>query len=337
MELSWIYILAIAVSFGIAALSGFVIIPMMRKLRFGATIYEEGPAWQKSKNGTPLMGGFMFILGTVISLMISVAIYNSDHGSQQETLRLLSGVMFALLNGFIGFLDDYIKSVRKDREGLTPGQKMIMQFVLAAAFLAALYALGDTSTEIEIPFIGDIDLWLFYYPLMMLVLVYLTNAVNLTDGEDGLCGSVTVVYSAVMLIIFLQSEMGGYGLFAAALAGGVMGFLVWNLHPAKIFMGDTGSMFLGGAVCAMGFILHEHVVLAFAALLYIAEALSVVIQVTYFKITKKKYGEGRRIFKMTPIHHHFEMSGFSENKIVITFSLFTLICGAIAVVMHIYG
>ena len=334
----WMIVLAVVIAFVIAALSGLVLIPMMRKLHFGATIYEEGPAWQKSKNGTPLMGGFMFIIGSVISLVVCMAIYNSGNsGSQTMTLKLLSAVMFALLNGFIGFLDDYIKAVRKDREGLTPGQKMIMQFVLAAAFLAALYGLGDVSTAIRFPFIGELDLWIFYYPIMMLVLVYLTNAVNLTDGVDGLCGSVTVVYCAIMLIIFLHLKDMEHALFAAALAGGVMGFLVWNLHPAKIFMGDTGSMFLGGAVCAMGFVLHEHVVLAFAALLYIAEALSVVIQVSYFKITKRKYGEGRRIFKMTPIHHHFEMSGFSENKIVITFSLFALITGAIAVVMHIYG
>ena len=336
----WIVFLAVVIAFAVSAVSGFVLIPLFKKMAFGATIYEQGPVWQKDKNGTPLMGGFMFMAGSVLSLAICSAIVHgrADSGlGTKDTLSLLAGVMFALLNGVIGFIDDYIKAVKKQREGLTPKQKMVMQFLLAAAYLAALYLLGDTSTAIHFPFIGELDLWIFYYPIMMLVLVYLTNAVNLTDGVDGLCGSATVVYCAVMLVIFMVAKMADYSLYAAALAGGIMGFLVWNLHPAKIFMGDTGSMFLGGSVCAMGFILHEHVILCFAALLYIIEALSVVIQVGWFKITKKKYGEGRRIFKMTPIHHHFEMSGFSENRIVITFSLFTLLSGALALVMYLFG
>ncbi|MBQ5331610.1 MAG: phospho-N-acetylmuramoyl-pentapeptide-transferase [Oscillospiraceae bacterium] len=336
----WLIFLACALSFVAAALSGLFIIPLMRKLNFGATIYEKGPAWQKSKNGTPIMGGFMFIIGVLLSCAVCVGIYgvtkspdSVGNAGTLSVLRLIAGLAFAFLNGVIGFTDDYIKAVKKQVEGLNPKQKMVMQFVLSCLFLLALYLLGDKDTSIHFPFIGDLELGLFYYPLMVLVLIYLTNAVNLTDGVDGLCSSITVVFSLGMLVIFSKAGMEEYRIYSAALAGGCLGFLIWNFHPAKIFMGDTGSMFLGGSVCAMGFVLHEHVILAVAAIVYILEALSVVIQVSYFKITKKKYGEGRRIFKMTPIHHHFEKSGWSEEKIVIAFSAVTLLAAAASVLM----
>lgn len=330
----WINIFAAAIAFAVAALSGMFLIPMLKKMHFGATIYEQGPAWHKSKNGTPLMGGFMFIFGTVIACAAGYAIYRySDSGitllpDTNGLLKLIAGLAFALLNGVIGFLDDYIKGVKKQNLGLRAKQKMAMQLVLSSAFLYVLYLLGDTSTAIALPFFGDLDLKLFYYPIMILYLIYLTNAVNLTDGVDGLCGTVTAVFAMCYLTIFSAMGMYEYSIFASALAGGCMGFLVWNLNPAKVFMGDTGSMFLGGSVCAMGFITHQHLLLALLALVYIFEALSVVLQVISFKTT------GKRIFKMSPIHHHFEMSGFSEYKIVITFSLFGLFCGIIANVIY---
>lgn len=334
----WIIFLTAAVSFAAAFTSGFALIPFFRRLKFGATIYEDGPAWQKSKNGTPIMGGFMFIIGTVVSVAISVGIYRATNGGGDtgELLRLLIALAFALLNGCIGFADDYIKSVKKQVEGLSPKQKMIFQFILSVAFLGGLYAIGDTSTAIHFPFIGDLDLWIFYYPIMVLVLIYLTNAVNLTDGVDGLCSCVTIVFALGFLCIFRSGAHTEMSLFAAALAGGCIGFLIWNFHPAKIFMGDTGSMFLGGAVCAFGFVYHQHIILFIAAILYIFEALSVVLQVSYFKITAnialKKTGvrEGKRIFKMTPIHHHFEMSGFSEVQICALFSAVTLLAVILA-------
>ncbi|MBQ4363549.1 MAG: phospho-N-acetylmuramoyl-pentapeptide-transferase [Oscillospiraceae bacterium] len=338
----WLVFLACFLSFGVAALSGLFLVPFFRKLNFGATIYEDGPAWHKSKNGTPLMGGFMFILGTIISVAGCIGILGVSGGSGTEngTLKLLAGMGFALLNGVIGFIDDYIKAVKKQNEGLNPKQKMIMQFFVSSAFLLMLYLLGDKDTSIHFPFIGDLELWYFYYPIMLLVLIYLTNAVNLTDGVDGLCSSITVVFALTMLVIFSRIDFGEYKIFCAALAGGCMGFLIWNFHPAKIFMGDTGSMFLGGAVCAVGFVLHEHVILVCAAIVYILEALSVVIQVGYFKITAaqslKKTGvrEGKRLFKMTPIHHHFEKSGFTENGIVALFSAITLLGGILANLLY---
>lgn len=171
---------------------------------------------------------------------------------------------------------------------------------------------------------------------MLVVILYLTNAVNLTDGVDGLCGTVTMVNMLLMTIICVLLSLQEMSIFTIALAGGCLGFLVWNLHPAKCFMGDTGSMYLGAAVVSVGLVTHQHLVLLLVALLYILEALSVVIQVTYFKYTKKKYGEGRRIFKMTPIHHHFELSGFSEYKIVITFSLFALVMGILGLLLVLF-
>lgn len=329
----WINLLAAAIGFAAAAASGLVLIPMLKKMHFGATIYEKGPAWHKDKNGTPLMGGFMFIIGTVLACAVCYGIWKFTRPDMSVVpdntglLKLLAGLGFALLNGVIGFLDDYIKGVKKQNLGLRAKQKMAMQLVLSAAFLYVLYLLGDTSTSITLPFIGELDLKFLYYPIMILYLIFLTNAVNLTDGVDGLCGTVTVVFAVCYLMIFSSMGLYEYSLFASALAGGCMGFLVWNLNPAKIFMGDTGSMFLGGAVCAMGFITHQHLLLALVAIVYICEALSVVLQVISFKTT------GKRIFKMSPIHHHFEMCGFSEYKIVITFSLFGLICGILANVL----
>ncbi len=329
-----INLLAAAIAFAAASLSGLVLIPALKKMHFGATIYEKGPAWHKSKNGTPLMGGFMFIIGTVLACSACVGIFHATGGTAVDMngfYKLLAGLGFALLNAFIGFLDDYIKGVKKQNLGLRAKQKMAMQVVLSAAFLYLLYLLGDTSTAIWLPVAGELDFGIFYYPIMILYLMFLTNAVNLTDGVDGLCGTVTTVFCICFLVIFSFLGMDHYEIFASALAGGCMGFLVWNLNPAKIFMGDTGSMFLGGAVCAMGFITHKHLLLALVAIVYVCEALSVVLQVISFKTT------GKRIFKMSPIHHHFEMSGFSEYKIVITFSLFGLLCGAIGASAVIMG
>ncbi|MGN0675507.1 MAG: phospho-N-acetylmuramoyl-pentapeptide-transferase, partial [Oscillospiraceae bacterium] len=281
--------------------------------------------------GTPMMGGFMFIIGTAVAAAVGYAIFRYREAALTAVpdntglYKLLAGFAFALLNAGIGFIDDYIKAVKKQNLGLKAKQKMIMQFLLSCAFLYALYLLGDHSTAIRFPFFGDVDFGIFYYPIMVLYLIFLTNAVNLTDGIDGLCGSVTVIVGLSFVMLCAAMGMWEYSIFSMALAGGCLGFLVWNLHPAKVFMGDTGSMFLGGAVCAIGFATHRHLLLALIAIVYIIDALSVVIQVTYFKITK-----GKRLFKMSPIHHHFELCGFSEYKIVITFSTAALIAGVAA-------
>lgn len=327
----WINMVVALTAFAIAAVTGIFLIPLLKKIHFGQTIYEKGPAWHKSKQGTPIMGGFMFIIGSAVAIAVGYALYrfrSADTAALPDNTglyRLLAGYGFALLNCGIGFIDDYIKAVKKQNLGLKPKQKMVMQFVFSSAFLYALYLLGDHATTITFPIFGDVDFGIFYYPIMVLYLIFLTNAVNLTDGIDGLCGSVTVISSLSFVMLCAAMGMWEYSIFSMALAGACLGFLIWNLHPAKVFMGDTGSMFLGGSICAIGFAMHQHLLLALVAIVYVLEALSVVVQVCYFKATK-----GKRLFKMSPIHHHFEMCGFSEYKIVITFSTAALIAGVAA-------
>lgn len=336
----WVINLAVTLlSFVIAGVSGIFLIPFLRRIKFGQPIKtEDGPQWHAKKQGTPTMGGFMFIIASIITSMVGYWIYRLRGGVdvtsvavQHSFYRLLSVIAFSALFGLIGFIDDFTKVARKKNDGLSPMQKIALQVVFSVGFLFALYKFGDSSTKLDLGFWQSPSLGIFYYILMIPVIIYLTNAVNLTDGVDGLCGSVTFAAMLIFTVccaILKESELS---LFTMALAGGCLGFLIWNLNPAKCFMGDTGSMFLGAAVTGVGLVLHKHLLLLLAALVYIIEALSVVIQVTYFKHTKRKTGEGKRIFKMTPIHHHFEMSGFSEYKIVITFTITGIIFGVLGI------
>ena len=340
----WISIGTALVSFALAALIGIVLIPYLKKIHFGQTILEIGPKWHKSKQGTPIMGGFMFIISSIVATVIGYLIYRSQNmidvtekTASQNILRLVSCIIFSVLFSGIGFLDDYIKAIKKQNLGLNPKQKMIFQFILSAAFLAVLYILGDKSTKIDLIFV-QLDLGIFYYPIMILFMIYVSNAVNLTDGVDGLCGSVTFVTMLAFSAICGIMDLYEISIYAVAIAGGCLGFLIWNLHPAKCFMGDTGSMYLGGSFVAIGLTTHKHLLIVLVGLVYILEALSVVIQVTYFKITARQHynktgekGKGKRIFKMSPIHHHFEMCGFSEYKIVITFSVTAIIVSALGI------
>lgn len=337
----WLSLLIPILSFIISAFIGKFLIPFMHKISFGQTIEKFVGSKLEShqkKQGTPIMGGFMFIISSVVMSIVGYVIYrvvSLDITSQDTTkdlLRMFACIIYALCFCGIGFADDYTKAVKKQNLGLTPKQKMLFQFIFSALLLGVLYLLGDTSTEIDFIF-TSVDFGFLYYPVMILLMIFLSNAVNLTDGVDGLCGSVTVITMLSLSTICGLMKLNEISIFAMAIAGGCLGFLVWNLHPAKIFMGDTGSMFLGGSFVAIGMCTHQHLLLALVGIIYVCEALSVVIQVTYFKITKKIYGEGRRIFKMTPIHHHFELSGFSEYKVVIIFSIVSLIAGVIAVML----
>lgn len=328
----WINIITAAVAFAVSAGSGFFLIPYLKKLHFGQTILDIGPKWHKSKEGTPTMGGFMFLMGTIMAVVIGFVIYNSlnddieigDRGVKM--LKLLCGILMSMLFCLIGFIDDFIKVSKKRNLGLTSKQKLVLQFLISGMYLFALYLLGDRSTSFNFGFY-ELDLKFFYYPLMILFITFLVNAVNLTDGIDGLCGSVTAVGSISFLMISMLLTENEQALFSVALAGACLGFLVWNLHPAKVFMGDTGSMFLGGAIVSIGMATRQHFILAIIGIVYICEALSVVLQVICYKTT------GKRIFKMSPIHHHFEMSGWSEYKIVIVFSAVALIAGIISIIM----
>ena len=319
----------------ITAVLGFALIPWLRKLKFGQTILDIGPAWhKKSKQGTPTMGGMMFVVGTTAAITIGMILLavNGLLGTDELALKDMAGVISvfaaAFFFGFIGFIDDFIKVKKKQNEGLTAMQKIIMQVLVIAAFFTARVISGDTSTVIKFPFIGELDLWYFYYIIMGLGILYIVNAVNLTDGIDGLCSSVTFVYCIAFAIISSLLGYAGYTVIAVATAGGCLGFLIWNWHPAKVFMGDTGSMFLGGIVALLGIAMHVEVLMVIAAAVYIWEALSVLIQMTYFKIT-----HGKRLFKMTPIHHSFEIRGWKEVKIVIVFSLIAAAAGAVSVLL----
>ena len=321
------------VCFAITAIIGRFLVPFLHKLHFGQTILDIGPSWHKNKQGTPTMGGFMFIIGIVITTTVGVMLHCITSGFGTVEKFVFAGLFFALCNGAIGFFDDYVKVAKKRNLGLTAWQKLLLQFAVAALYLFLMRLCGDT-TEIFIPFTstGLVDLGFFYYILMALVLVGMNNAVNLTDGVDGLDGSITFFVSLFLMLI---ANVVGYEsnvIFAASVAGGCLGFLVWNFHPAKCFMGDTGSLFLGGIVCAIAFAMDMQLLLILIGIMYLVEMFSVMLQVGYFKLT-----HGKRLFKMSPIHHHFEMSGWSEMKIVCIFSLITALAGAGALLLVIFG
>ena len=317
-----------AVAFAVCSIAGFFVIPYLRKLKFGQTILEDGPKWHKEKQGTPTMGGIM-IVGAVLVAFIVALIWSlcTDKKLILELrfryylVNLLSGVIFSLLTGIIGLMDDYIKVVKKRNLGLTAKQKTILQLFSAAAYLGTLAISGMDTTWI--PFVGDVDIMsgfgLLFWPISLIFIYYLVNAVNLTDGIDGLASTVTLVVACGFMLLSGKSGNQSMSVFSAAVGGACLGFLMWNSKPAKVFMGDTGSMFLGGAVVALGFGTGRPILLLLFGIVYILEALSVVLQVFFFKTT------GKRIFKMSPIHHHFEMCGWSEEKICVVFGLVALI------------
>ncbi len=311
------------VAFVIAALSGHWLIPALKKLNFGQSILEIGPNWHKNKEGTPTMGGIMFIIGILAASCLAF-FFMADFPST-EKIKYGSGLVMALGYGLLGFIDDYTKVVRKQNEGLTAKQKLIGQVLLAVMFLVGLHISGTLSTVLVIPFIGQLDIGFLYYPLAVFIIVGASNAVNLTDGIDGLCSSVTFVCACGFIVMAAILEHTGMGFMAAALAGGCAGYFIWNCHPARVFMGDTGSLFLGGMVCALAFGLNIPMILIFAGIVYVIETLSDIIQIGSYKLRKK------RVFKMAPIHHHFELSGWSEWKIVIVFCLVGAIGAAISV------
>lgn len=306
------------VAFAVAAVSGLFLIPFLKKLKYGQTINDIGPTWHKKKQGTPTMGGIIFIVAILVAMVVGLLTFRPA-GYSHETIRVLYGLLAAVAFGFIGFIDDYIKVVKKRNLGLTARQKLVMQFAFAILYLWGLYVTGDTSTRVIIPFIGQLELGFFYYPIMVVFIVLVVNSVNLTDGLDGLASSVTFVASLGFMVICSMLSYFQVSLMATATAAALLGFLIYNFYPAKVFMGDTGSMFLGGMVVAMAFSINMPLLLILVGIIYLVESGSVVLQVASFKLT------GKRIFKMSPIHHHFEMNGNSEVKIDLTFSLVTLV------------
>ena len=328
-----LYCLAIVIAAVITGLLGYFMVPFLHKIKFGQTIREVGPSWHKNKQGTPTMGGIMFIIGSSVAAVICIAFLWLNGGAETQLMlvKVMAGALMAVGFGIVGFLDDYI-SIKKHRNlGLTEIQKLILQFIIVGAYLLSV-ALAGGTTETVIPFLGSVDLGFFYYILAAVFIVGMVNAVNFTDGIDGLNTSVTLVVALVFSVIAMLLNRVGLSLYAAAIVGAMIGFLFWNANPAKVFMGDTGSLFLGGAVCALAFGVDMPILLILIGVIYIVEILSVVLQVTYFKIS-----HGKRIFKMAPIHHHFEMCGWNENKICFVFSGVTLFTGIIGVLLAVFG
>ena len=306
MNKVWI---TMAVAIILTGVLGRLLLPVLRALKAGQSIREIGPTWHNNKAGTPMMGGLMFIFGAVILLVVN-AFFMEDY-------TVFFVLALALCFGFVGFLDDFTKIKYKRNLGLTSIQKALLQMAVSAIFLYAMWKSGSMSTDLYIPFV-DVSFQLHpivYIFFAMFVMVGCVNAVNLTDGVDGLCASVTIPVMIFFTAAAIALERFDLALMPASLVGGLIAYLFFNWHPAKVFMGDTGSLFLGGAVCALAFALEMPIILILVGIVYICETLSVILQVGYFKLT-----HGKRLFKMSPIHHHFEMCGWKEEKIVLSFA-----------------
>lgn len=307
-------ILSFVISTVLCLVLGPILIPILRRLKFGQSIREEGPSWHQKKSGTPTMGGIMFMLsscGATLFLIFSTV------GIDYEILIL---VFTAFSFGIIGFADDFIKVVLKRNLGLTARQKFSAQLFVSILSTIALNYMGYLNGELVVPYFHRlVDIGLLVIPLSIFVQLALTNSVNLTDGLDGLASSVTLIVGAFLTICaFLLNEIE-IAIFMGSVTGGCLGFLFFNAHPAKVFMGDTGSLFLGGAVAVVAIALKLPLILIIVGGVYLIETLSVILQVASFKMT------GKRIFKMSPIHHHFEMCGMNEKQIVLLFAGATLI------------
>jgi phospho-N-acetylmuramoyl-pentapeptide-transferase len=304
-------IYSVIVAFFISLLLGPLVIPMLHKLKFGQNIREEGPKSHQIKSGTPSMGGIIFILATIICIVVV------DRNLSSSSLAII----FALIVfGVIGFTDDYLKIVRKKNEGLNPKQKMILLLIAATALAIFGFTSPKIGTEIFIPFLKKKwDLGILFIPFIVFYFVGTTNAVNLTDGLDGLSTTITILVMTFFASVSLMLGNLQVALLCGALAGALLGFLQFNAYPAKVFMGDTGSLALGGALATIAMVLKLPLLVIIVGGIYVAETLSVIIQVISFKTT------GKRVFKMSPIHHHFELIGWHETRVVVVFSIVTII------------
>lgn len=308
--------ITLVLAFVLGAALGRLLLPVLHKLKFGQNIYELAPEAHKKKQGTPTMGGLVIAAAAIIA-----ALAMNDYSQPLGQNMLMATLLMALGNLCIGFADDMTKIRRGKNGGLTAKQKMFFQTILALAFSVYCYFHPQVGSAIKVPFIGaEIELGILYIPIAMFIIVGTTNSANLLDGLDGLLTSVSMVDFAALAVIAGAAAFGELGVCCAALCGACLGFLLHNAYPAKMFMGDTGSMFIGGAVVAAALLLRQPLILVLIAFWMLMSSLSVIIQVTYFKRTG-----GKRIFKMSPIHHHFELSGFHETKVVSMYMVTTII------------
>ncbi len=303
-------IIAAILCFALTTILCPVCIPVLHRMKFGQYIRELGPQEHQKKSGTPTMGGIMFIA----AIMITTAVFAGKYP------MIIPVALFILLFGIIGFLDDYLKVVKKQNEGLKVWQKLTMQIIITGVFAFYLYRNPQVGTEVIIPFSGMIvKLGWVFIPFVFFVVLGTDNGVNFTDGLDGLCASVTCAVAAFFAVAAIKLDIR-IAPIAGAVAGAMLGYLIWNVYPAKVFMGDTGSLALGGFVSSFALMTRLPVFILLVGVIYLVEVLSVILQVSYFKIT-----HGKRIFKMAPIHHHFELCGWKETRVVAVFTIVTII------------
>ena len=321
--------IACLVSFAVSVVIGKYLIPWLRKLKAGQEIREDGPTWHNAKAGTPTMGGLTFIGGILAALLTAGA-----PGMLRGDFKHLYIFGFALIFGAIGFLDDFEKVVHHRNLGLTAIQMLLLQLAAAVAFLSLMRYEGLLTPNVYVPFWGTqfIMSWPLYMVFAVFVIVGTVNAVNITDGIDGLSSSVTVPVGLFFAVVAAwRPDFEQLGVYSGALVGGLLGFLIYNFHPAKAFMGDTGSLFLGGTVAALAFAYDMPLILIPVGFVYICETMSDILQVGYFKLT-----HGKRLFKMAPLHHHFELCGWSEGKLVAVFTTVSALC-CFAAVLGVMG
>lgn len=300
------------------------LIPVLKSKKVGQKILDIGPRWHKSKEGTPTMGGVAFIMAILI-VMSAVAVYSFINGNNERLIPLALTLGLAVINGLVGFIDDRCKLLKKENEGLKAYQKFILQVVAAALYLFAMNRTGYIDTSLHIPFTSfELELGWVYYVFALFLITGMVNGVNLTDGIDGLAAGVTFVIGVFFAVYAFFFEFEALSLASASIMGATLGFLVYNFNPARIFMGDTGSLFLGGIVTGCAFMINDPLIIVLCGIVYIIEAASVMIQVGVYKLTHK------RVFRMAPIHHHFEKGGWSERKIFFVFSAVTFLGCAIA-------
>lgn len=316
--MSNVSVLAIAISFAISAVLGPIVIPVLKNIKCGQTVREDGPATHLEKTGTPTMGGILILL----SVMVTTLVFIRDYPQTAPILFLTIGL------GMVGFLDDYIKVVCKRSMGLRAWQKLLGQLAVTAVFAYYLLQYTNVDLAMKIPFLPGkyLDFGIWNLPILFFIVLGTANGVNFTDGLDGLAGSVTAIVAVFFTVVAVGSKSGVEPI-TCAVAGALLGFLLFNAHPAAVFMGDTGSLALGGFVAACGYVLQMPIYIAIIGIVYLAEVVSVIIQVAYFKISG-----GKRLLRMAPLHHHFELCGWSERKITALFTIVTAIMCLIGLV-----
>ncbi len=315
------FISVLAAVLVLTVIFGRIIIPILKSKKMGQYIKDIGPRWHKSKQGTPTMGGIIFIAAMVAVSAVAIVI------NRENAMRIVAILLLGVLSGAVGFIDDYLKLIKKNNDGLDELPKSILQLSAGAVYLFVMRVCGFIDTTLELPFgDGAIELGIFYYIFALALIWGVVNSTNITDGIDGLAGTITFFVGCFFAICGFYFADRAATLVSAALIGGMIGFLVYNINPARVFMGDTGSLFIGGIITALAFEINEPLVVVICGLVYILEFGSSILQRYVYKLSGRK----KRLFKMAPVHHHFEQCGWSENKIVVVFSSVTVLCCVVA-------